>query len=78
MNAIIRLSKKLMMYLSVKPRFWTLDASTLWSHAPAGNNTDRHLVFLALVLNANSEILLTKICSFTTVIKPIAFFLKDT
>lgn len=67
------------MYLSVKPKLWTMNASTLWSRTPAVNNTDRHVVFPALVLNAISEILHTRICSFTTVImKRTAFFLKDT
>lgn len=74
MNAIVKLSKKLTRYVSVKPKFWTPDASTLCSQAPAVNNTDRHLVFPALVLNASSEILHTKVCSFITVIKPTAFF----
>lgn len=66
------------MYLSANPKFWTLDESTFYSHAPAVNNSDKHLVFPALVLNATSEILHTKICSFITVIKPTAFIWKDT
>lgn len=64
-----------MMYLSAKPKFWTLHASTPCSHAPAVNNTDRHYVFPTSVLNATSEILHTRICSFTdVVIKLTAFF----
>lgn len=66
-----------MMNLSVKTKFCSLDASTLCSHAPAVNNTDRHLVLPALVLNATSEILQTKICSFIIAIQPTAFFSKD-
>lgn len=64
-----------MMYLIVNPKFWTQHASTPRSHAPAVNNTDRHYGFPALVLNATSEILHTRICPFTTVIiKLTAFF----